>query len=160
MRRRRRIESRPGRQQRRTGFPSWAPPLLAASWLPLLAGCSAEATLRGVGRTWLWAFAPILLFALVQGPGVALDRRRAARRDERLGARLYLAGLAVVVVATIVFVACNLAVAIPPESKLANVGAWFGGAVVGAAGGVLVERRAAAAANRVPSVRLQRRRSR
>jgi hypothetical protein len=160
MRRRRRNHNRPACRPREARLPSWPPPLLAALWLPFLAGCSAEATLRGGGRTWLWALAPILLFTVVQGPGVALDRRRLARRDERVGARFYLAGLAVVVAATLVFVACNLAVEIPPESKLANVGAWFGGAVVGAAGGVLVERRAAAAANRVPAVRLQHRRSR
>lgn len=160
MRRRLGIEARAAGRQRGARLRSWRPRLLGALWLPCLAGCSAEATLRGDGRSWLWALAPILLFTLVQGPGVALDRRRLARRDERVGARLYLAGLALVVGATVVFVACNLAVEIPPESKLANVGAWFGGAVVGAAGGVLVERRAAAAANRVPAVRLQRRRSR
>lgn len=160
MRRQHHIVPRPRRRRWRARLPTWAPPLLAAPWLPVLAGCSAEATLRGADRTWLWTLTPILLFAVVQGPGLALDRRRLARRDERLGARLYLAALAVVVVATVVFVACNLAVEIPPESKLANVGAWFVGAVAGAAGSVVVERWAAAAANRLPAVRLQRRRFR
>lgn len=128
--------------------------------LPLLAACSAEATLRAGGRSWVWALAPLALVAVVQGPGIVLDRRRAVRRNGRAGAGFYLAGLALVVVATFVFVACNLAVEMPPEGKLANLAAWFAGALAGAAGGVLVERRAATAAKEVPAVRLTRRRSR
>jgi hypothetical protein len=134
--------------------------LLAVLWLPLAAGCGAEAALRAGGRNWLWSLVPIVLFAAVQGFGMALDRRRSARREDRRGARLYLAALALVVVATMLFVACNLSVEIPPEGKLANLAAWFAGAAVAAAGGVLVERRAAVAAKDVPPVRLTRRRSR
>ena len=128
--------------------------------IPLLAACSTGAALRAGGQSWLWALAPIALFALVQGPGLLLDRRRDGRRGGRRGAGFYLAGLALVVVATFVFVACNLAVEMPPEGKLANLAAWFAGALAGAAGGVLVERRAAAAAKNVPAVRPIRRRSR
>lgn len=128
--------------------------------LPLLAACSTEAALRAGGRSWLWTLAPIALFAAVQGPGMVLDRRRDGRESGRTGAGSYLAGLAVVVAATLVFVACNLGVDIPPEGKLANLAAWFAGALAGAAGGVLVERRAAVAAKGAPDVRLTRRRSR
>lgn len=134
--------------------------LLAVLWLPLAAGCGAEAALRAGGRNWLWSLVPIVLFAAVQGFGMALAGRRSARREDRRGARLYLAALALVVVATMLFVACNLSVEIPPEGKLANLAAWFAGAAVAAAGGVLVERRAAVAAKDVPPVRLTRRRSR
>lgn len=133
---------------------------LAAICLPLLTGCNAEAMLRVDGWTWLWTLAPIALFALVQGPAIALDRRRPAGRGERLGGRFYLAGLALVVVATLFFVAANLAVEMPPEGKLANLAAWFGGALAGAVGGAVVERQAAAARKTTPAVRLTRRRSR
>lgn len=128
--------------------------------LLLLAGCSGEALLRSEGRLWLWSLAPVALFALVQGPGLALDRRRLARRGDRVAGRLYLAGLLLVVAATIAFVACNLAVEMPPEGKLANVAAWFAGAVVAAVGGGLVDRRAALATKEAPPVRPIRRRSR
>lgn len=133
--------------------------LLALS-LPLLAACTTEATLRAGGRSWVWVLAPIALFAAVQGPGIVLDRRRDGRRSGRVGGSLHLAGLALVVVATLVFVACNLAVVMPPEHKLTNLAAWFGGALAGAAGGALVERRAAAAGKSAAAVRLIRRRSR
>jgi hypothetical protein len=120
---------------------------LALFALPLLSGCSAQAILRADGGSWLWGLAPLVVFAVVQGPGLALDRRRLARRGERMGGRLYLAGLAIVLAATVSFVAWNLAVEMPSEGKLANVGAWFAGAAVGAAGGALADRRAAAAAS-------------
>jgi hypothetical protein len=132
---------------------------LLALWLPLIAACSTEATLRAGGRSWLWGLAPIALFAAVQGPAFALDRWRRGRGNGRLGAGSYLAGLALVAAATLVFVACNFAVAMPPEGKLANVAAWFGGALVAAAGGMLVERRAAAATKTVAAVRLSRKKS-
>lgn len=134
---------------------------LAVLWLPLAAGCGAEAALRADERSWLWSLVPIVVFAVVQGPGIPLDRRRSARRANRLGSRLYLAALVLVVVATALFVACNLVVEIPPESKLANLAAWFTGAAAGAVGGMLVERRVAAAAGKsAAAVRLIRRRSR
>lgn len=143
-----------------TGRPAAAGRLLAVLWLPLAAGCGAEAALRAGGRSWLWSLVPIVVFAVVQGLGIPLDRRRSARREDRLGSRLYLAALVLVVVATALFVACNLAVEMPPEHKLANLAAWFGGALAGAAGGALVERRAAAAGKSAAAVRLIRRRSR
>lgn len=153
MRRHRRIPPGPGRSLRPVRT------LLALS-LPLLAACSTQATLRAGGRSWLWVLAPIALFAVVQGPGMVLDRHRDSRRSGPTGARSYLAGLALVVVATLVFVACNLAVDMPPEGKLANLAAWFAGALAGAVGGVLVERRSAVAAKNAPAVRPTRRRSR
>jgi hypothetical protein len=116
--------------------------------------------LRAEGRSWLWGLAPIALFALVHGPGLVLDRRRLARPGERVGGRLYLVGLLLVVAATTGFVASNLAVEIPPEGKLANVAAWFAGAVVAAAGGGLIDRRAALATRKAPAVRPPPRRSR
>lgn len=136
-------------------------PALLHACLPLLAaGCRPEAALRAEDYSWLWAFVPILLAAAVQAPGLAIDRRRLARRRERVAGRLYLAALLLVVAATGAFVGWNLSVEIPPEGKLSNLGAWFAGAVVAAAGGGLLDQRAALAASAAPPVRPLRRRVR
>lgn len=98
----------------------------------------------GEARPWIWLLAPLAGVVLLALALALPALRRAATGDgaggtasERLRRRrvadALLGAVAVATLAALAFAAFNLAAEIEPSRKLANIGLWFLGTILGAA---------------------------